>query len=219
MSNPSAEKCLKRDTFGEIWAIDSAAGAYIERRVFRAQPWARWVARWLANREATALAQADGVPGVPALLENSPDIIRREWIRGRPMQEARPADPAYFREALKLLGRLHRSGVVHNDLAKEPNWLVTDGGRAAVIDFQLAMVSRTRGRIFRVLAREDLRHMLKHKRTYCPESLTARQRKILDSPALPSRIWMASGKKVYLFVTRRILGWADREGAGDRRGD
>jgi hypothetical protein len=28
---------------------------------------------------------------------------------------------------------------------------------------------------------------------------------------------MASGKKVYLFVTRRIFRWRDREGAGDRQ--
>jgi hypothetical protein len=28
---------------------------------------------------------------------------------------------------------------------------------------------------------------------------------------------MASGKPVYRFITRRLLGWADREGAGDRR--
>jgi hypothetical protein len=27
---------------------------------------------------------------------------------------------------------------------------------------------------------------------------------------------MATGKKMYLFVTRRILRWRDREGAGDR---
>jgi hypothetical protein len=27
---------------------------------------------------------------------------------------------------------------------------------------------------------------------------------------------MASGKKIYLFITRRVLGWQDREGAGDR---
>jgi hypothetical protein len=28
---------------------------------------------------------------------------------------------------------------------------------------------------------------------------------------------MKSGKRVYLLVTRRWLGWADREGAGDRQ--
>jgi hypothetical protein len=31
-----------------------------------------------------------------------------------------------------------------------------------------------------------------------------------------ARAWMATGKRVYLFVTRRILRWQDREGAGDR---
>jgi hypothetical protein len=63
---------------------------------------------------------------------------------------------------------------------------------------------------------EDLRHLLKHKRTYCASHLTAREREILASPALISRLWMLTGKPVYLFVTRRLLGWADREGAGDR---
>ena len=34
---------------------------------------------------------------------------------------------------------------------------------------------------------------------------------------LPSgRVWMASGKQVYRFVTRKIFRWRDREGAGDR---
>jgi len=28
---------------------------------------------------------------------------------------------------------------------------------------------------------------------------------------------MATGKRAYLFITRRLLGWADREGAGDRQ--
>jgi hypothetical protein len=28
---------------------------------------------------------------------------------------------------------------------------------------------------------------------------------------------MATGKPAYTFVTRRIFGWSDREGAGDRR--
>jgi serine/threonine protein kinase len=125
-------------------------------------------------------------------------------------------EPAPPRRERRGLRRLHRAGVVHNDLAKEPNWLVDDAGRPALVDFQLASVSRRRGPLFRLLAREDLRHFLKHKRTYLPEALTARERRILATPAWTSRIWMASGKRLYLLVTRRWLGWADREGAGDR---
>ena len=133
------------------------------------------------------------------------------------MQIARPANAEYFRAAHALLCRLHRCGIVHNDLAKEPNWLVTPTGLPALVDFQLAFVSPRRGKLFRTLAREDLRHLLKHKRRYCPGQLTSRERRILDSPAAFSRLWMATGKPAYTFVTRRIFGWADREGAGDRR--
>jgi serine/threonine protein kinase len=133
------------------------------------------------------------------------------------MQLARPADPKYYREALHLLRRLHARRVAHNDLAKEPNWLVTPEGLPALVDFQLALVAPRRGRLFRMLAHDDLRHLLKHKRTYLPHRLTAREKRILAQPSLLSRIWRSTGKRVYRFVTRRVLGWSDREGAGDRK--
>ena len=78
------------------------------------------------------------------------------------------------------------------------------------------MQDSRRGALARALGHDDLRHLLKHKRSYLPERLTAREKKILATPSLASRAWMASGKQVYLFVTRRILHWRDREGAGDR---
>ncbi|MBV6418304.1 MAG: hypothetical protein CMLOHMNK_03122 [Steroidobacteraceae bacterium] len=133
------------------------------------------------------------------------------------MQRARPTDPAYYRAALRLLRRVHARRVVHNDLAKEPNWLVTEAGAPALVDFQLAWTARRRGRLFRALAHDDLRHLLKHKRTYLAARLTARQRRMLATPSVLSRLWMRTGKRLYLFITRRVLHWADREGAGDRR--
>ena len=140
------------------------------------------------------------------------------------MHLARPRDPNDFRGAARLLRRLHAANVIHNDLAKETNWLVTPAGDPALVDFQLAITSpprrvlkdSRRGALVRSLGHDDLRHLLKHKRSYLPERLTEREKKILATPSLASRLWMASGKKVYLFVTRRILRWRDREGAGDR---
>jgi hypothetical protein len=178
--------------------------------------WARGLARSLARREAKALGALRGISSVPTLIEFDGRVLLRSWISGEPMQKARPRDPAYFRAAFALVRRLHRAGVAHNDLAKEPNWLVTERGEPALVDFQLASVSRRRGRLYRALAHDDIRHLLKHKRTYCPQHLTARERHILANPALVSRLWMSSGKRLYRFVTRRLLGWADREGAGDR---
>jgi len=158
-------------------------------RVVRDASMARPWARWLARRLLAREARA---------------LASMDDIAGIP-------------ELLRV-EQLHRQDVVHNDLAKEPNWLVMENGQPGIIDFQLAWYSPKRGRLFRLLAREDVRHLLKHKRTYCPEHLTAREHAILARPTVPSRIWMRGGKPVYLFITRRILGWADREGASDRTG-
>jgi predicted Ser/Thr protein kinase len=207
---------LKKDVFGQVLLQQQGAGRVIVRDLSAARSWARPLARRLLDREARALAQLDGQPGVPALLEVRRDRLARSYIAGAPMHEARPRDPAFFRLAARLLRRLHRLGVVHNDLAKEANWIVTADREPALVDFQLAWCPRERSRLFRLLAREDMRHLLKHKRTYCPHCLTARERRILETPSTPSRIWMRTGKPVYLLVTRRLLGWADREGAGDR---
>jgi hypothetical protein len=188
-------RLLKKDLFGEVRLESGVGTPRIVRDTASAALPVRWLARGLMRREARVLAALDGLA---------------------PMHHARPADPRYFRDALRLLRRLHARGVVHNDLAKEPNLLVTSGGTPAFVDFQMAWHSPGRGRLFRILGYDDLRHLLKHKRSYCAGHLTARQRRILATPSLPSRLWMRIVKPPYLFVTRRLLGWADREGASDR---
>ena len=211
---------LKADLFSRVERGTYQMGGVTVPAVRRDTRYARWwtlpIALSLHWREARALRAVSGIEGTTDLLYHDRFVLVRRWIEGRPLQEAQPRDPAYYREALFLLMRLHRRGVAHNDLAKQPNWLVTPELKPAVTDFQLATVHRRRTRWFRTLAREDLRHMLKHKRRYCAEHLTARQRKILATPTLASRIWMRTWKPVYRFVTRRLLHWQDREGAGDR---
>jgi RIO-like serine/threonine protein kinase len=194
-------------------------GDVVVREADHARPWVRRIALHLMHREyraLTRLALGTGIDGVPRAIKLERTQLTRSWIDASPMQIAQPRDPAYFRAALRLLRRLHAANVIHNDLAKETNWLVTPDGRPALVDFQLAMTLTRRGALARALGHDDLRHLLKHKRTYLPERLTAREKRILATPSLPSRIWMASGKQAYLFVTRKILRWRDREGAGDR---
>jgi RIO-like serine/threonine protein kinase len=208
---------LKRDLFGVVAVTDAASTRVVVRDTTEARAGLRWFARHLARREARALRALDGLRGVPRLLTADRHRLTREWIEGEPMHRARPTNPLYFRDAFDLLRSLHRHGVAHNDLAKETNWLVTPEGTPALVDFQLAHVTRRRGRFFRMLAHDDLRHLLKHKRTYLSHRLTARERSILAHPSILARLWMSTGKSIYIFVTRRILHWADREGAGDRQ--
>jgi len=212
-------RLLKRDLFGAVTLETAGDDVRIVRDAGAGAVWLRWLARWLLRREVRVLERlaalaADGA--APAVLSRSGNRLARDYIPGQPLYVAKPRDPAYFRDAARLLRRLHRADVAHNDLAKEPNILVTDTGRAAFIDFQLAVHAPRRGRLFRLMAREDIRHLLKHKRTYCPERLTHRERRILATPSGPSRLWMRTAKPVYEFVTRRLFGWADREGAADR---
>ncbi len=211
-------KLLKKDIFGEVSLRNFEDGLRIVRDAGPARPWVRWLARRLLKREARALAAAGGIAGIPEILRVDTNILQRSWIAGAPMHKSRPTDIGYFRSAARILRELHRMGVAHNDLAKEPNWLVKEDGGPGIVDFQMAWYCPKRGRLFRLLAREDLRHLLKHKRTYCPEHLTRRELAILAKPTVISRTWMLGGKPVYLFVTRKILGWADREGANDRSG-
>ncbi|GAB2586355.1 serine/threonine-protein kinase [Dyella jejuensis] len=205
---------LKADELGRIELIERDSVRMIRRDIRAARWWARVFAQRAAAREARALAKLHGVDGVPALLGWNGRELLRGYIAGQPMQQAQPRDPSYYRDALRLLAQLHRRGIVHNDLAKEPNWLVRTDGRPALVDFQIAWTRGRRGRLFRLLAREDLRHLLKHKRTYCMHALTARQQAMLQTPAPHSRLWRATGKRLYKLIARRIFGYWDNEGKG-----
>ena len=89
-------------------------------------------------------------------------------------------------------------------------------GRPALVDYQLASVHRERGAWYRLCRVEDVRHLLKHKRTHCPGALTRRERALLGRKSWFARAWGAVVKPVYLLVTRRLLRWRDREGRGQR---
>ncbi len=207
---------LKKDLFGEVWTFTDGGEAAILRDARPARWWLAWLARSLLRREARALAALANIDGLPQLIRSDNCTLLRTFLPGVPLFEGRPQDSAYFKTAARLLRRIHRAGVVHNDLAKEPNLLLLEDGSPAFVDFQLASHTEHRGWLFRIAAREDIRHLLKHKRTYRPDLLTTRERGILDSPSMLSRVWMSFFKPVYLFITRRLFGWSDREGAADR---
>jgi len=221
-SSPSigAFRCvsvLKQDLFGRVerGVLNTGAGDQdAVRRDLRAAPWIlRPLARKLAAREARALQTTQGIPRVPELLSWQKDQLIRTWIPGRTLQESGNPGPSWFEEARLLLDELHARGVTHNDLHKEPNLLVDPQGHPALVDFQLASIFGRRGSWYRMYVREDVRHLLKHKRTYQRNLLTPEEKIILARKSWIARWWQLTGKKVYRLVTRRLLNWRDREGA------
>lgn len=213
------ETVLKRDHFSETRKgyFSGSPGAPVIRRLVTAAPfWSRPLGWVLARREIAALRAVDGIAGVPKLHSVDRDGLFRSWSDGTPLHLARPSDRSWYRDAHRLLRDFRRRGVTHNDLAKPQNWLMTPDGRAAVIDFQLASRHRRKGPLFRLMAYEDFRHLLKQQRAFAPGLMTPTARRVLARRSLPSRIWMATGKKLYNLVTRGFLRWSDGEGTHDR---
>ncbi|WP_315778630.1 MULTISPECIES: AMP-binding enzyme [unclassified Bradyrhizobium] len=212
---------LKRDVFSTVERGRFKTGAgdvdAVLRRLDEVPWWSFVLARHLFARERKALALAKGLSAGPDLLWAGDRALVRGFINGVALHLAKPhGNVAYFRSAKQMMRRLHRAGITHNDLAKEQNWLVGHDGRCYVTDFQLAACFTRRSRLFRIAAYEDLRHLLKHKRTYAPEALTPKERKILARKSLFARIWLMTGKKVYRAITRGIFNFTDREGGGRR---
>jgi serine/threonine protein kinase len=212
---------LKRDVFstverGRFRSPDGEVDAVL-RRLDQVPWWSYVPARHLFDRERRALVLAHGLAAGPELLWAGQQALVRGFINGVALHLAKPfGDVGYFRSAKQALRRLHRRGICHNDLAKEQNWLRGSDGRAYVTDFQLAHCFKTRGRLFRIAAYEDLRHLLKHKRSYAPGALTPKERQILARKSFVASIWLVTGKKVYRAITRGLFNFTDREGGGRR---
>jgi hypothetical protein len=212
---------LKRDVFSTVERGRFRTGAgdldAVLRRLDQVPWWSVLLACHLFARERKALAKARGLNVGPELLWGGRRALVRGFIDGVALHLAKPhGNTGYFRSAKQTLRRLHRAGICHNDLAKEQNWLVGRDGCAYLTDFQLAACFARRSRLFRIAAYEDLRHLLKHKRTYAADALTPSERRILARKSVVASLWLMTGKKVYRAITRGLFNFTDREGGGRR---
>ena len=123
-------EALKADSFGRIALMQGADGTRFVRRDLRHVPWWLRLPAWaLARREARALRRVHGLPAMPHLLRWDGRVLDRSYLDGAAMHQRPPrGDARWFRDAHRLLQRLHRAGIAHNDLAKEANWLVLADG-------------------------------------------------------------------------------------------
>lgn len=209
----------KRDEFSETVSghLEGAPDTKLVLRKLDGVPfWAKPIASFLARKEVRSLRIVTGIEGTPDLIRVDKEGILRSWSEGIPLNLAKPNDPAFYRDARRILREMRGRNITHNDLAKPQNWLMTPDGKASVIDFQLASVHRRRGKLFRVMAYEDLRHLVKQKGRYARNHLTPSELKMLQRKSLPTRIWMATGKRLYNAITRGLFNWSDSEGTGNR---
>ena len=218
MGDWRAIEVLKRDSFGAIERGEWCGQEAIMRQATGASlPGSGIAARLLLRREARALELLDKVPGiVPLLAIPSKCELIRGWAEGKPLHLVTELPSDFFDQLLALVRACHALGVCHNDLHKEPNILVDPGGYPWLVDFQLASVHGPRSASLARRAAEDLRHVAKHERRYQQKGSLGRDPG--HDRGLVARLWMAMGKPVYNFLTRRVFKSTDGEGRRPRQG-
>jgi RIO-like serine/threonine protein kinase len=206
---------LKSDVFGRVELAESG----VVRRIACGSrvPLSRFVARRLLERERAALAHLDGLDGVPRIHERggrgddgTEGVLERTYVPGVPLSQAKALPENFFDELDALVEAVHARGVCHNDLHKEQNILVGEDGRPWLLDFQLASVHGSRDKTFTTRAREDLRHVEKHRRRYTRDGRGPRGERTFGRGAgqrrsLVARVWRRTGKPLYNAVVHALL--------------
>lgn len=211
MEGSQGSRLLKRDVFGSV----ERHGDDCVRRVASGSrtPLSRVIAQRLLERERRALERLDGLAGVPRLLGTDETAegraLVRTFVAGEPLSAAKTLPENFFDELDALVAALHARGVCHNDLHKEQNVIVAADGYPWLVDFQLASVHElTDARLAR-RAREDLRHVEKHRRRYTRDGRGPHGERTFGRGAgsrrlLLARAWRRLGKPVYNFVAHLV---------------
>ena len=164
---------LKRDVFSTVergrFVTDSGEIEAVLRRIDLVPWWTFGIARHLSHREARALALAGDLDIAPALLGRPHAGAQLDRGAAAAYRQARRRSD-YFRSAKKALRAMHRAGIYAQRSRQRTELAAPPDGRAMLTDFQLATRFSRRSKLFRIAAYEDLRHLLKHKRSYAPEA-------------------------------------------------
>ena len=211
-ANLTIIKVLKRDIFGKIELASLNGSLVICRNYGASRFFARPIALYLAYRERKILQVMEHLNDdrLPRLLHFGKGLHIRSYLEGEALNRRKTPDRNYYEDARELLDKIHACGVVHNDLEKPENWLVIGENTPGIIDFQLAGFFPKKGKLYRILMREDLRHLIKQKARFSPDRLSGEERIILSNKSFASRMWGKFFKPPYDFVTRKILRYSDR---------
>lgn len=181
------ERTIKHDFFAATGFYLSPDGTRVVLKVGRTAEYAGlpllWLGKWLCDREVRFYQACGDLPNVPKLLGRvGPTGFVHAYVEGRPLSKERAIPDAFFDELFALLETLHRRDIAYVDTNKPQNILQGDDGRPHLIDFQISFGLRDFGdnfvtrRILRRLQKEDVYHILKHKRKLRPDLMSDEER-------------------------------------------
>jgi serine/threonine protein kinase len=99
---------------------------------------------------------------------------------------------SYIQSLERLVSEIHERGIVHSDLKKKDNLLITDQNEPVIIDFGTHFSKKSGFRpvnnfLYRQFHQMDNNAVSKLKNNFCPGKMTQRDRDRLDSPTFLER--------------------------------
>lgn len=180
--------------------VCSANGEKIVLKISRLQPFCgiplNWLGRLLRHHEFCILSRLQDLQQVPqiACKFGKNGLIYR-YIDGHSLDERPHMPDEFFVELEQLLKTVHAKGICYLDLNKRGNILLGQDQRPYLIDFQISLcLPKWLGFIANGLQKEDMYHLLKHKRRFRPDLMTSQEK------LLSRKVSVAIG--IHRFISR-----------------
>jgi hypothetical protein len=162
----------------------------------------QWMGRFLCRREMRFYQKLQDLPNVPAVIGTVGKTgFVHDYVKGQPLASGDNVPDKFFDQCMALLAEIHRRGIAYVDTNKPENILLGEDGRPHLIDFQISWDSRF---FLRRFQREDIYHILKHKKKLRRDELTPEELERVTRKSFLIRLHRALFKP-YFFVRRRLF--------------
>lgn len=169
-----------------------------------------WIGRFLRNREIGVLKQLQDLEQTPQIIKpfGRNGLVYR-YIEGCSLDEKPQLPDEFFTLLEELLTTIHQRHICYMDLNKRGNILIGSDGRPYIIDFQISLFLPAKwcNSLRALFQREDLYHLLKHKRKLRPDLMTSDEKISAKQPSMVIRIHRAVAgpfQKIRRFILRML---------------
>ena len=173
-----------------------------------------WLGNMMRNHEVMILRSVEGIKQVPQLLGlYEPCGFFYTYIEGCSLDESPNIPDSFFDECKSLLEQVHQRDIAYIDMNKRGNILIGQDNKPYLIDFQISLrFERYAHGLMKVLQKEDMYHLYKHKRRLRGDLLSETEQQISrrKSPFIRIHRLIATPFRT---VRRRVLGWLVRRGS------
>ncbi len=186
---------IKHDFFAATGTYACESGLRVVLKVGRVAECAglplKWIGKWLCRREMRFYSRLSDLPNIPAVLGTWGETgFIHEYVPGQPLSRDCLVPDGFFDQLAGLFAELHRRRIAYVDANKPQNILLGDDGLPHLIDFQISWESIDLGNWainrwwLSKLQREDLAHLLKHKKRLRPDEMTRHDWEAVDRRSL-----------------------------------